>query len=221
MTMQLTETADLEKMAAWDAPTEEIPGGEMSTPERRFPELMTAARAADEQARVELRQRIDAALRCLAARRDDGGLDAPELVHAACLDLLAAAAPDWESRLAFYVAAAPLARRVTLDAAHHRRRRAIVHRRAGDLDDSEATLVMPREEEMLIDFDLALDHLEGIEPRLARIVEIRCFAGLTVDEAAAALDISPAAVVTGERRGWTHLRERLSAQAVARWMPGN
>ena len=54
----------------------------------------------------------------------------------------------------------------------------------------------------LLALDAALVELEAKEPRLARIVECRCFGGLTVDETAEALEVSPATV----KRGWSLAR---------------
>jgi RNA polymerase sigma factor (sigma-70 family) len=63
-------------------------------------------------------------------------------------------------------------------------------------------LVSAERSDELLALDEALDHLDEREPRLARIVECRCFGGLTVDETAEALAISPATV----KRGWSLAR---------------
>jgi RNA polymerase sigma factor (TIGR02999 family) len=66
----------------------------------------------------------------------------------------------------------------------------------------ESILVSAERAGELLELDDALDRLERREPRLARIVECRCFGGLTVDETAAALEVSPATV----KRGWSLAR---------------
>ena len=88
-----------------------------------------------------------------------------------------------------------------------RSQRSHVRRAATDVLQAERS-------EDLLALDEALGHLENREPRLARIVECRCFGGLTVDETAEALDVSSATV----KRGWslarTWLYRLLKAAAV-------
>ncbi len=73
-------------------------------------------------------------------------------------------------------------------------------RKPAALEDS--MLVSAERSEELLALDEALSSLEEREPRLARIVECRCFGGLTVDETAEALDVSSATV----KRGWSLAR---------------
>jgi RNA polymerase sigma factor (TIGR02999 family) len=66
----------------------------------------------------------------------------------------------------------------------------------------EIQLVSLERTDELLELNGALDRLEARDPRLARIVECRCFGGLSVDETADALEVSPATV----KRGWSFAR---------------
>jgi RNA polymerase sigma factor (TIGR02999 family) len=135
---------------------------------------------------------------------DGGGPGTQSLVHEAYLKLAAQARSDWASRAQFFHVASLAMRSILIDNARRRKRR----KRAGEaravpLDD--AALVSRERADDLLALDAALDRLEEDDQRLARIVECRFFGGLTVDETAEALGISPATV----KRGWDRARVRL------------
>jgi RNA polymerase sigma factor (TIGR02999 family) len=144
-------------------------------------------------------------LRALARRRAGHRrgetLRTTALVHEAYLRLVDQTQASYESRSHFFAVAAKVMRRLVID---HARDRA-AQKRGGDavrvtLDDA-----VPAEEEGPLDLlalDRALDRLEGLEPRLGRLVELRYFAGLTLEETAEALSISPATV----KRDWFKAR---------------
>ncbi|HEY1375795.1 MAG TPA: ECF-type sigma factor [Gemmataceae bacterium] len=151
---------------------------------------------------------VYAELRRLAARQLAGEapgqtLQPTALVHEAYLRLAGGAAP--RSRNEFLAAAATAMRRVLIDRARARR----AEKRGGgrgraDLDPDH--LAAPERSADLLALDEALTRLVAQDPRKAKLVELRYFAGLTLDEAAAALEISPA---TADRdwafaRAWLH-----------------
>ena len=125
-------------------------------------------------------------------------LQPTSLVHEAYLRLRDQRRMDWQDRLHFFRIAARAMRRVLVD--HCRSR--VAQKRGGALvsvDLGEGVAVeTPRIIDILV-VDRLLADLEAQDPQQARIVELRFFAGLTVEETAAALGISPATV----KRDWT------------------
>ena len=111
-------------------------------------------------------------------------------VHEAYLRLVEQRSVDWRSRAHFYGVAAQVMRRVLVD---HARRQAAKKR--GDpgqrvpLDDIAETASAPQIPVLAL--DAALSRLEQLDVALARIVELRAFGGLTIDEAAHVLNVSP------------------------------
>jgi RNA polymerase sigma factor (TIGR02999 family) len=154
---------------------------------------------------AELAQQVYAELKRLAAgylRRERPGqtLQATALVHEAYLRL-ADATPVWQDRNHFVAIAARSMRQILVDRA---RARGAAKRWAG-LDRvslHESLHAAADIDDMLPALDEALTRLEQIDPEQARIVELRFFAGLTVEEAAAALDMSPATL----KRRWSLAR---------------
>ena len=152
-------------------------------------------------------------LRAMAGRemaRERAGhtLQPTALVHEAYLRLARGEA-RYESRAHFFGAAAEALRRVLVD---HARRRASC-KRGGDrvrvaFEDLEP--VTPMEDSELLELDAALSELAAFAPTRARIVELRFFAGLTEDEVAAALGVSPSSVTRGWRVARAWLRQRLA-----------
>jgi RNA polymerase sigma factor (TIGR02999 family) len=138
----------------------------------------------------------------LAHEKPGQTLEATALVHEAYLRLVdAEQAPHWNSRGHFFAAAAEAMRRILVEAA--RRKRARKH--GGGLvrhDLDEADLAAPELSEDLLALDEALDRLAAKDPVKADLVKLRHFAGLTLDEAAGALGISP----TTADRYWAYAR---------------
>jgi RNA polymerase sigma factor (TIGR02999 family) len=127
----------------------------------------------------------------LAQERPGQTLQPTALVHEAYLRLVGGEeARPWNSRGHFFVAAAEAMRRILIDNA--RRKRRPKHggdRQRVDLDES---LCGSEGEENLLALDDALTRLARQEPRKAELVKLRYFAGLSLEEAAACLGISPA-----------------------------
>ncbi|MGZ8458045.1 MAG: sigma-70 family RNA polymerase sigma factor [Gemmatirosa sp.] len=140
---------------------------------------------------AELRRQAQRALR---REREGHTLQATALVHEAWLRLGVQHGARWESRTEFLAVAAQMMRRVLLD--HARTRRAL--KRGGGamavtLGDGEYAAAAPDAVDVLA-LDEALARLAVLDPRKARLVELRYFAGLSIPEAAAAMGISPATV---------------------------
>lgn len=152
----------------------------------------------------------DMARRYLLRERSDHTLQPTALVHEAYLRLVDQSSARWSNRTQFFGVAAQAMRRILVD---HARGRA-AQKRGGNvvrvvLGDPEGEAVaaegsavtLPRDVE-LIDLDDALRALSAVDPDLVRVVELRYFAGLTVEEAAEVLGVSPATV----KRDWVVAR---------------
>jgi RNA polymerase sigma-70 factor (ECF subfamily) len=123
------------------------------------------------------------------------------LVHEAFVRLIDHSAPDCQNRSQFYGVAAHLMRQILID--HARTRQAV--KRGSDFVhlSLEQDLVVSRERETdLLALDDALERLAEIDPRKSRVVELRFFGGLGVEETAEALNISEKTV----RRDWQFAR---------------
>jgi RNA polymerase sigma-70 factor (ECF subfamily) len=123
-------------------------------------------------------------------------LQTTELVHEAYLKLTHQHSVDWQNRSHFFAIASQAMRRILIDAA--RERRAI--KRDGikvSLDDTPSIPVEVNEN--LLALDLALNELATFDEQQSKIIELRYFGGLTIEETAEVLGISPATV----KRDWT------------------
>ena len=165
--------------------------------------LLLAWRAGDEDAlgrivplvQEELRQ---IARRCLRHERPDHSLQATALVNEAYMRLVDVQRVNWQNRTHFLAMSARLMRRVLVDYARSKR----AEKRGGDivmLTLSDATDRAGSIAEDVVALNDALETLEKIDARKGQIVEFRFFAGLTVEETAAVLDVSPQTVA----RDWT------------------
>jgi RNA polymerase sigma factor (TIGR02999 family) len=133
-------------------------------------------------------------------------LQPTSLVHEAYLRLSGQRRMDWENRLHFFAVAARVMRRVLVD--HCRAR--LAQKRGGAflaVELAEVASPAPREVDVLT-VDRLLTRLEGFDPQQARIVELRFFTGLTVEETAEALGISKATV----KRDWALAKAWLAQQ---------
>ena len=132
------------------------------------------------------------ASRCLRDERPDHTLRATALVNEAYLRLVDADV-DWQNRIHFFAIAARLLRRILVDhaKAHNSQKRG----RAFDkIPLDEAVIVGPAASAELVELDDALKRLASHDERKSEVVELLFFGGLTYDETAAALNISPATV---------------------------
>ena len=132
------------------------------------------------------------AAKCLRAERPNHTLRATALVNEAYLRLVDANV-DWQDRVHFFAISARILRRILVDHAKANRSQ---KRGGGEekLQFDEAVMVGPQSEAGIIELDLALQRLAEHDRRKSEIIELLCFGGLTYDETAAALNISPATV---------------------------
>ena len=128
------------------------------------------------------------------------------LVHEAWLRLGGPDQRTWQNRAHFFAVSAQLMRRILVDYA---RKVATAKRGGGRLVALEEGMDVPTDEpETLLGIDEALDGLARMDPRQARVVELRFYGGLTVEEVAEVMGISPATV----KREWSVARAWLEAE---------
>jgi len=146
------------------------------------------------------------AARFLSRERRDHTLQTTALIHETYLKLVDQREVNWESRTHFFAIAANLMRRILVDYARSRNR----EKRGGDyliLPLEEAESVAGKEKSIdLMALDEALTRLEKIDKRQARIVELRYFGDLTLEETAEALRISRTTVADdwAMAKAWLH-----------------
>jgi RNA polymerase sigma factor (TIGR02999 family) len=164
------------------------------------------AEAGDAAARVVYAELYQLASVYLGRERADHTLQPTALVHEAYLRLLGQEAP-WRNRSHFFGIAAQMMRRVLVD--HARRSTADRRDRAQTvpLEDAVAVLAVPGSDDaqQVLDVHEALHELERMDARQARVVELKFFVGLSLDEIAEVMGISPATV----SREWTIARRWL------------
>lgn len=137
----------------------------------------------------------------------DHTLGTTGIVHEAYLKLVGWDRIKWQNRAQFYAIAARAMRQILTDYAKGR----LAAKRGGGAEHvalEERLVVASGRTEELILLDLSLQELEAMDERQARVVECRFFGGLSVDETAEALGVSPATV----KRDWTLARAWLNQQ---------
>jgi RNA polymerase sigma factor (TIGR02999 family) len=186
--MLMTQDADVTQLLrAWRA-------GDASAGERLLPVVY-----------AELHRRAQAAM-----RREDAGhtLQPTALVNEAYMRLVGQRQSEWQNRSQFYGIAAQLMRRILID---HAREHLAAKRGGGakqvTLSGIDAAADSDDAIEVLALHD-ALERLTALDERQGKIVELRYFAGLSVEEAAEALEISPATV----KREWATARAWLKRE---------
>jgi RNA polymerase sigma factor (TIGR02999 family) len=170
-------------------------------------QLVQAAEQGDAHAANELLPLVYDELRKLAAaklacEKPGQTLEATALVHEAYLRLTGA---EWSNRAHFLAAAAQAMRRILID--HARRKQTL--KRGGDKQRQPLeTVSAPEPDARLLALDEALQKLAATDPLKAKLVELRYFAGLTGEQAAEVLAISP----TSADRHWAYARAWLRAE---------
>jgi RNA polymerase sigma factor (TIGR02999 family) len=172
----------------------------------RVTELLVRFRQGDREAEAQLIPVVYAELRrlaslCLNRERRDHTLEPTALVHEAFLRMTNENQPQWQNRAHFFGVAARLMRQILVDYArrHHTRKRGGGQEKL-TLDDVLSFTEQKSAEVVML--DEALDRLSGQDERQARIVEMRFFGGLKMEEIAEVLQISPRTV----KRDWTIAR---------------
>jgi RNA polymerase sigma factor (TIGR02999 family) len=177
--------------------------------------LLHAWRDGDRESLNRLMPILEQELRRIATHymrleRDNHTLQTTALVNEAYLRLVDVNRVQWQNRVHFFAVAAQMMRRVLVD---HARSRGYAKRGGGiakvQLD--EALDMSPERDAGLIALDDALSELERHDPRKAKVVELRFFAGLSVEETAAALNVSPQTVL----RDWSFAKSWLTREMGA------
>lgn len=187
-----------------------------------FTEIMQAIEAGDPLATDRLLPLVYDELRKLAAAHlasEQSGqtLQPTALVHEAYLRLIGGANPErWNGRGHFFGAAAVAIRRILIENA---RRKQSLKRGGGflrqHLDDEFSPTSLPEPHEDLLALDEALQKFAGVNPQAAELVQLLYFGGLTLPEAAQALDVSPrtAGRLWAYARAW--LRREIEGDSTA------
>ena len=173
-------------------------------------QLVRAWADGDQTALDRLTPRVYRTLRRIAGRqlqdeRPGQTLQATALVHEAYLELIDIKNVDWKHRAHFFAVSAQIMRHILLD----RARRRMTAKRGGSAErinlDELPDLGTSRAQELLALED-ALNALASTDARKARVVELRFFGGLSVEETAAVLAISPETVMRDWKfsRSWLH-----------------
>jgi RNA polymerase sigma factor (TIGR02999 family) len=165
------------------------------------------AQAADELVPLIYGELKRLASACMRRERPGHTLQATALVHEAYLKLLGQREVEWHDRAHFFAVAATLMRRVLLDHArkrHTAKRGAAPHKATLD----ESLLISDEHLEDVLAMDECLTRLAAFDPRQARLVELRFFAGLDVEEVAKIMSISTATV----KREWASAKAWLNRE---------
>lgn len=173
------------------------------TPKPDVTELLGAWRSGDPLALEQLMSVIHEELRRTARHymrleRPGHTLQTTALVNEAFLRIAGVNQVEYRDRVHFFALAAQMMRRVLVD---HARRRGFLKRGAGarPMALDESRIASPERDGQVLALDDALDELAKQDPRKSKVVELRFFAGLSVEETAVALDVSPQTV----HRDWS------------------
>ena len=183
-------------------------------------QLLLAWRHGDAAALERVVPLVYAELRRIAHRymrdeRPDHPLQTTALVHEAYLRLADVNRLDWQSRNQFYAVSARMMRRILVDEA----RRRDAGKRGGDpsrIELDEALMPTPEKGADVLALEEALSRLEALDERKARVVELRCFTGLSVAETAEVLQVSEETVFRDWRMAKLWLRRELSPRSPER-----
>ena len=175
-------------------------------------QLLRAWAGGDQGALEQLTPRVYEELRRMAGHfmqneRPGKTIQTTALVHEAYLKLIDIANVDWQHRAHFFAISAQVMRRILLD----RARRRVAAKRGGEsprLNLDEVPELGSGRARELIALDDALNALAKIDQRKARVIELRFFAGLSVDETAEVLKVSPDTIL----RDWRLARAWLLAE---------
>ncbi|MEN3337900.1 MAG: hypothetical protein V7647_1576 [Acidobacteriota bacterium] len=180
----------------------------VDNPDPRLTRLLQAWQQGDAPAGEQLVALVYAELRRIArlklgAERGGHTLQPTALVHEAWLRLMQQHGAGWQNRAQFFAIAAQAMRRILVD---HARRRQAAKRGSGeapvDVDELADVLASPVPDEQLVALDAALERLSALDDRQAKVVELRFFGGLSVEETGDVLGLSPTTV----KREWSTAR---------------
>ncbi|QDT49005.1 RNA polymerase sigma factor [Symmachiella dynata] len=180
---------------------------------RDVTQILSAIEQGDQAAASELLPLVYDELRRLAAsrmkqERSGQTLQPTALVHEAFLRLVGDNSKQWDGRGHFFAAAAEAMRRILIENARRKGR----IKRGGelnrhDLDDNES-ITSPENVDDLLALDEALEKLAQQDSQLSKLVELRYFTGLTIEETAEVLGVSPRTT----KRNWSYARAWLQRE---------
>ena len=174
----------------------------MSTTQHAVTQLLVNWSQGDHDSLEKLTPLVYSELRRLAGRylrreRSNHTLQSTALVHEAYLRLIDQRSVQWQNRAHFFGVAAQIIRRILID--HARARQTAKRGSAAPKLSLDEAIGIPGQRDLdLVALDDALNALAKIDPQQSKIVELRFFAGLSIDETAEVLGISPATV----KRDW-------------------
>ena len=187
--------------------------GKSSTP---ITSLLVRWREGDRAALEELMPLVYDELRQLARHylrqeRDGHTLQSTALVHEAYLRLAGNTPPQWQNRAHFFGIAAHLMRQILVE--HARGRNAAKRGGTACRLSLDQVIAFPNQPDLdIVELDRALSELAGFDEQQSRIVELRFFAGLTIEDTSEVLGISPATV----KRDWVTARAWLYRSMTGR-----
>jgi len=178
--------------------------------------LLLSWREGDEAALEQLIPMVHGELRriagrCMAGEQAGHTLQATALVHEAYLRLVDVRRVDWHNRAHFLAMAARLMRRILVDAARAKRS----GKRGGDavrVTFAEDLPIMGEPAHDLVALDAALEALAKFDDRKSRVIELRYFGGLTIEETASVLRVSPDTVMRDGKLANAWLMRALRSQ---------
>lgn len=202
---QLTPAPDRITLAAYSQVFLAEGGIGLSSGSKPVTELLVRWNSGDESALQTLLPLVYDELRRLAryylsSERGDHTLQSTALVHEAYLRLVDQSPERIDSRAQFFGIAARLMRQILVD--HARARHASKRGSGAVISLDESADFAPKQDLDLIALDDALNELSRMDEQQARIVELRFFTGLSIEDTSRVLDISPATV----KRSWTNAR---------------
>jgi RNA polymerase sigma factor (TIGR02999 family) len=187
----------------------------VTTQSAEITRLLRAWGGGDQEAFDRLAPLVYGELRNMAGRlmnRENPGntLQATALVNEAFLRLVDAEGVRWQDRAHFFAMSARMMRRILVDAA---RARGSGKRGGGGmrLNLNDSIDAVPQRDNRLVELDDALNALSELDPRKAKVVEMRFFGGLSVEETAEVLRISPQSVMRDWKLARAWLLRELSA----------
>ena len=194
-----------------------LPQGEDMDDTGEVTVLLRHAQRGDAEAEGKLLELLHRELRHMAAaflsrERRNHTLQATALVNEAYLRLGVERETDWQNRTHFMASAAKAMRHVLVDSARNRR----AQKRGGGIwavEISEASAITQARPDELLAIDEALDRLQVFDPRQARVVEMKFFAGMTDEQVGAELGISERTVKREWRMARAWLQSELSVQS--------
>jgi RNA polymerase sigma-70 factor, ECF subfamily len=160
-------------------------------------------RALDDLTPMVYRELRQLAASYLRKERDGHTLQPTALVHEAYVRLVDQSNPNWQSRSHFFGVAARLMRQILVD---HARRKQAGKRGGVKVPLDEAVSLQKEQSRELMSLDNGLNELEKIDPRKCKVVELRYFGGLSMEEIAQTLDVSTITVRRDLRmaEAWLH-----------------